>query len=99
MTSRQRSPIFFRVLAIVSKIPKGKVSTYKAVAKAAGTSPRAVGAILNKNDTNAPCHRVVMSDGSIGGYRWGVEKKVKKLDNEGVKVVGGRVKDFEVVTQ
>jgi len=84
--NKQKSQIFYRVLKVVSKIPKGSVSTYKEVARAVGISPRAVGAILRKNHTKVPCHRVVMSNGNLGGYNKGIEEKVKKLKEEGVIV-------------
>ncbi len=60
-----------KVLAIVALIPKGKVLTYKEVARRAGKSgaARSVGMILSKNsDKNIPCHRVIRSDGKVGGY-------------------------------
>jgi O-6-methylguanine DNA methyltransferase len=60
-----------RVLAIVSKIPKGKTMTYKQVATKAGNpdAARAVGGYMSKNaDKTIPCHRVVRSDGKMGGY-------------------------------
>ncbi|MBW6431761.1 MGMT family protein [Patescibacteria group bacterium] len=59
-----------RVLGVVQKIPKGETLTYGEVAKLVGSprAHRAVGNILNKNyDPKIPCHRVVHSDGSIGG--------------------------------
>ncbi|MEK7089156.1 MAG: MGMT family protein [Patescibacteria group bacterium] len=75
-----------KVYEIVKKIPKGKVLTYKQVAKLAG-SPRAyrgVGNILNKNhNPKIPCHRVIRSDGKLGGYNKGVNKKIKILKSEG----------------
>ena len=75
-----------RVRAVVSQIPKGKTMTYKEVAERAG-SPRAfraVGNILNKNfDPNIPCHRVVRSDGTTGGYNRGAERKLEMLQKEG----------------
>jgi methylated-DNA-[protein]-cysteine S-methyltransferase len=75
------------VFKIVSKIPKGKVLTYKKVAELAGFPHawRAVGNILNKNrDPEIPCHRVIKSDGKIGGYNKGVDKKILLLKKEGV---------------
>lgn len=82
-----------KVFKIVSKVPKGKVTTYKIVADKAGTGPRAVGKIMNINpDTKkVPCHRVVMSDGRIGGYATGVEKKIRLLRSEGVEVNNGKI--------
>ncbi len=59
------------VYAIVRMIPKGKVLTYGQVAEIAGRpgAARAVGTILAKNsDKKTPCHRVIRSDGKIGGY-------------------------------
>lgn len=60
-----------RVLQIVRAIPSGSTMTYQEVAVAAGSprAARAVGNILNANtDPSIPCHRVVRSDGSVGGY-------------------------------
>jgi methylated-DNA-[protein]-cysteine S-methyltransferase len=76
-----------RVYRIVSKIPKGKTMTYSEVARIAGSTRayRAVGNILNKNyKKNIPCHRVIRSDGSIGGYNRGLSIKKRKLAQEGV---------------
>lgn len=71
---------------VVKKIPKGKVLTYKEVARLAGNTKasRAVGNILNKNhDKSIPCHRVIRSDGKLGGYNRGEEIKVRILKKEG----------------
>jgi methylated-DNA-[protein]-cysteine S-methyltransferase len=75
-----------QVLKIVEKIPQGRVVTYAEVAKIAGKPKayRAVGNILNKNfDPQIPCHRVVRSDGKIGGYNKGVKNKTEILNKEG----------------
>ena len=68
-----------KVCEIVGKIPKGKVMTYKQVAKLAGNAmaSRAVGNILRENyDPRIPCHRVIRSDGGVGGYnRGGINRK------------------------
>lgn len=75
-----------RVLKVVQKIPRGKVLTYKRVAKLAGKPRawRAVGNILNKNrDPKIPCHRVIRSDGKIGGYNKGAKRKISLLMKEG----------------
>lgn len=67
-----------KVLKVVSKIPKGQVLSYKEIAKKAGNERawRAVGNILNKHKIkNLPCHRVICSNGFVGGYRWGIDKK------------------------
>jgi len=84
-----RSKFSKKVYKVVSKIPKGKVLTYKEVAKRAGSPKayRAVGNILSKNyDPKIPCHRVVKSDGKIGGYNRGSAKKLKTLKKEGVNL-------------
>lgn len=76
-----------QVYQVVKKIPKGKVMTYKEVAKAIGkpSAFRAVGNVLNKNiDPTIPCHRVIRSDGTPGGYRKGTKKKIELLKNEKV---------------
>ena len=80
-----------KVYKVVAKIPRGKVLTYKQVAKLAGRPKayRAVGNILNKNPypkSKVPCHRVVRSDGSIGGYNRGASVKLRLLKIEGVSV-------------
>ncbi len=71
---------------ITRKIPKGKTLTYKEVARRAGrpNAFRAVGTILSKNfDPAIPCHRVIKSDGGMGGYnRGGVKKKLAILKKE-----------------
>ena len=85
-----RTPAMFagKVFAIVSKIPKGKTLTYKEVAFLAGSPKacRAVGNILNKNyNASIPCHRVIRSDGKLGGYNRGIAAKRQILTKEGVK--------------
>ena len=74
-----------KVYSIVRRIPRGDTMTYLEVAKATG-SPRAfraVGNILNKNYVPAiPCHRVVRSDGTTGGYNRGARNKVEILRRE-----------------
>jgi O-6-methylguanine DNA methyltransferase len=75
-----------KVLEVVMKIPKGKTLTYKEVAKRAGSpkAARAVGNILHTNhDHKIPCHRVIRSDGKIGGYNRGIKNKKKILLSEG----------------
>lgn len=76
-----------KVLGVVKKIPRGKTLTYQEVARRAGIprAYRAVGNILNSYDSKkikVPCHRVVKSDGTIGGYRWGAKKKLALLRKE-----------------
>ena len=86
-----------KVYSLLKRIPRGKVTTYKAIAEALGTKAyRAVGNALNKNPDSpiVPCHRVVCSDGSVGGYSEGVKKKIKLLKKEGVVVKNGIVLNF-----
>ncbi|MFA6608373.1 MAG: MGMT family protein [Candidatus Paceibacterota bacterium] len=74
------------VYEVVRNIKKGEVLTYKEVATLAGRplAYRAVGNILNNNyDEKIPCHRVVRSNGLIGGYNRGGEEKLKRLRQEG----------------
>ena len=77
-----------KVYLVVSKIPKGEVRSYKWVAKAVGRpkAARAVGNALNKNPYApvVPCHRVVKSDGSIGGFSKGIKAKKRLLRREGI---------------
>ncbi len=84
------------VYAKVKEIPRGSVTTYREVAIAIGRgrSYRAVGNALNKNPhpITVPCHRVVRSDFTIGGFSKGAEEKKRLLSGEGVKFVGGRVR-------
>ena len=75
------------VYHIVRSIPFGNTLTYKQVAIRAGKPKayRAVGNILNKNyDSSIPCHRVVRSDGKVGGYNRGTVRKREILKSEGV---------------
>ena len=89
-----------RVLSLVRKIPKGKVTTYKLIGKKLGGKGqiyRAVGRALhdNKLPVVIPCHRVVCSDGSIGGYSRGVKKKISLLKKEEIIVKNEKVVDFK----
>lgn len=74
-----------RVFSVVKKIKRGQTLSYKEVAKLAGNekATRAVGAILHTNyDLKIPCHRVIKSDGSLGGYNRGVKNKKRILKEE-----------------
>ncbi len=81
------------VQTAILSIPRGKVATYAQIARLLGTSPRAVGRLAGKNEIPVliPCHRVVRSDGSLGGYSLGTSVKRALLEFEGVPVVNGRV--------
>ena len=75
------------VKEIVRHIPKGEIRTYSEVAKLAGNqkAARAVANVMAKNyDSTVPCHRVIRSDGGLGGYnRGGVTAKRAILQTEG----------------
>lgn len=79
---------------VVRQIPKGKVLTYKKVAQLAG-KPRAwrvIGNILSKNrNPRIPCHRVIRSNGEIGGYRSGQTRKIELLKKEGIIIKGKKI--------
>jgi len=89
MQSRTRNISNFkqRVLNVVAQIPKGETRTYKDVAVMAGSpnAYRAVGNIMNRNrNPKVPCHRVIKSNGSVGGYNGGGPKrKTEMLRKEG----------------
>jgi len=84
-----------RVLKLVVMVPKGKVTTYKELARAMG-NPRAYRAVANALARNPfpvkiPCHRVVRSNGEVGGYRFGTKQKVKLLLREGIIIENGKI--------
>ena len=85
----------------LKEIPYGRVTTYKAIAIALGkpNAARAVGNACRKNSSApaVPCHRVVKSNGEIGGYAAGVKKKIELLSAEGINVRNGFVQDFFLV--
>jgi len=86
------APVFKeKVLRLVSKIPKGETLSYKEVAVLAGRprAYRAVGNILHTNHNPiVPCHRVICSNGRLGGYNRGAAQKGKLLEQE--KALQGR---------
>ncbi len=79
-----------RCYKLLSTVPAGKVTTYKALADALGTRAyRAVGNAMNKNPYPrdiVPCHRVINTDGRLGGYAGRTGEKIKRLREEGVEV-------------
>lgn len=81
------------VYAKLSRVPKGEVTTYADLADSLCTSSRAVGQALRRNPyaPRVPCHRVVRSDGSIGGFKGkmrglAIVEKIRLLKGEGIKV-------------
>ena len=81
------------------EVPRGKITTYGDLAKAVGmkNGQRTVGRIMNKNPYPAiiPCHRVIKSDGKVGGYAYGENIKSNMLAKEGIKIKKGKVLDLE----
>ncbi len=83
-----------RCYRLLRKIPQGKVTTYKEIARALGTKAyRAVGNAMHKNPyaPHVPCHRVVRTDGAVGGFAQGNIKKSEMLMTEGVEIVNGKI--------
>lgn len=83
------TPFQKRVYRTVFSIPAGKVRSYKWIAEKIGSpsASRAVGQALKKNPYigTVPCHRVIKTDGSLGGFSKGKKKKIKLLKTEGFK--------------
>ena len=101
-------PKFYeKVYEICRKVPEGKVTTYKALAKKLGSKAyRAVGTAMNKNPYGilnckgknmVPCHRVVGSDASLVGFAHGLKKKTELLRKEGIKIKNNKIEDFDKV--
>jgi O-6-methylguanine DNA methyltransferase len=86
-----------RVLAVVRRIPAGRVATYGDVAALAGAprAARAVGTVLREcGDGATPCHRVVGAGGTIGGWTGPMEFKRVRLRREGIPVNFTRIQEF-----
>ena len=82
------------VILEVAKIPYGNVKTYKDIAESINSSAyRAVGTAIGKNPFPilVPCHRVIRSDGKVGGFRGGTSMKIEILENEGIKINKSKV--------
>ncbi len=94
-----------KVWDLMKKIPEGKVTTYKVLAEMMGSKAyRAVGNACRRNPyaPKVPCHRVVKSDGSIGGFggqTYGdqIDKKIRMLKEEGIGIENGKIVNFETV--
>lgn len=88
-----------RCYELLKQIPAGKVTTYKEMASVLGTKAwRAVGSAMAKNSDLiiTPCHRVVRSDGAVGQYALGSKKKAELLEDEGVAISNGKVKNLDM---
>ncbi len=89
-----RDQILNKIIELLYRIPKGKVTTYKIIGDHLGIRAyRLIGSILGDNNTSAPCHRVVMSSGKVGGFKHSEnnQEKINLLKKEGVEVKEGRV--------
>ena len=94
-----------KVWKLIQRIPKGRVTTYSMIAKKLNTRAyRAVGNACRKNPyaPRVPCHRVVRSDGTVGGFGGKtsgktVEKKIQMLRKEDVEIKNGKIINFEKV--
>ena len=95
------TPFRQKVFDALCRVPKGRVTTYKLLGEAIGcTSSRAIGQALRHNPfaPRVPCHRVIRTDLTIGGFAGRVEgakirKKLRLLEEEGVRFKNGRLKD------
>ncbi len=83
-----------KVYQVTKQIPRGKVASYRDIAHQLQCKAyRAVGSALNKNPHApiVPCHRVVNSDGNLGGFASGLKKKIKMLRKEGVIIEKNKI--------
>ena len=97
---KRASSFSARVLAVVRRIPPGRVATYGDVAALAGKprAARAVGNIMREcRRADVPCHRVIAAGGRLGGYGGSEALKRSLLVAEGVPVAGSRVRDLRRV--
>ena len=82
-------------------VPKGKVITYAGLAREIGKpkAHRAVGNAMNKNPfaPKVPCHRVVKSNGELGGFADDINVKIKRLHEEGVDVLNNKIVNFKSI--
>jgi methylated-DNA-[protein]-cysteine S-methyltransferase len=89
-----------RVLAVVRRVPRGRVSTYGDVAALAGRPRawRAVGTIMREcRDPSVPCHRVIAAGGALGGFGGSLQLKRERLRAEGIDVGVARVRRFNEI--
>lgn len=85
-----RTPFSRRLLRATARIPFGEVRTYRDMATAAGNpaAVRAAGNALGHNPIPiiVPCHRVLRTGGTLGGYTGGLERKLRLLATEGIEL-------------
>ena len=81
------------------QVPSGKITTYKELARSVGlqNGQRVIGQIMKKNPFPViiPCHRVVKSNGEIGGYAYGISIKKNMLVKEGISISNNKIKNFK----
>jgi len=81
------------------QVPPGKITTYGELSRAIGfeNGQRVIGQIMKKNPFPViiPCHRVVRSDGKIGGYAFGMDIKKSMLVKEGICIKNNKIEKFE----
>jgi methylated-DNA-[protein]-cysteine S-methyltransferase len=85
---------------LLQRIPKGRVVTYGDIAHALNTKAyQAVGNAMaaNPNPIIVPCHRVVKSNGEVGNYALGRDRKIELLRSEGIRIENNKVVDFNAV--
>lgn len=81
-------------------IPRGMIASYADIARSLNCKAyRAVGNAMAKNPNPifVPCHRIIRSDGSIGGYTLGIEKKIQLLKDEGILIKNNKVLNFKKI--
>ena len=79
---------------VLKTVPKGKITTYKEIAKALNSKAyRAVGTAMNKNPyaPKVPCHRVINSNGNVGNFASGTKNKIKLLKKEGIEIKNDKI--------
>ena len=94
MKEMDKNSFYERCYTVLTKVPAGKVTTYKEIAHALGSKAyRAVGTAMNKNPyaPKVPCHRVINSDGNVGKFASGQRKKRELLKKEGIEVSNGKI--------
>lgn len=99
---KELTPLRLRTYELLRSVPIGRVTTYKALAQALGTKAyRAIGQAMRHNPyaPDVPCHRVVASDGTIGGFMGEksgekIKKKISMLTSEGVQVLDNKIINF-----
>jgi methylated-DNA-[protein]-cysteine S-methyltransferase len=82
----------------LSLIPRGMITTYAEIANSLDSNAyRAVGNAManNPKPISVPCHRVIRSDGSLGGYALGINKKIQLLNKEGIIIKNNQVIDYK----